>query len=84
MSKEDTYKISAKGMICGCLINNSIPNAMEITEEIWNKLYELGCKEIGETGLPALVIEKSGGGKFLPVVRHKGDDEDDWENEGGK
>ncbi len=61
MNNEDTFKITPKGIIAGCLIDNNIENYLEITQKIWNKLYEFGCAEVGETGLPALIMTQDGG-----------------------
>lgn len=65
-SEEQSFKITPKGIIAGCLMDNNVENYLEITEKIWEKLYEIGCKEIGETGLPALIITQDGG-NFHPA-----------------
>lgn len=66
---EESFKITPKGVICAILIEYGVPNYLEVTDGLWEKLYEFGCEEIGETGLPALVIEKSTGGTFTSVTR---------------
>lgn len=65
----DKMRLTAKGLICGILIEYKVSNYMEVTDKIWEGLYDLGCARIGDTGLPALVLRKSDGGQFIPVVQ---------------
>jgi len=77
--EDDILRITAKGIIGAILFENDVPNALDITDKIWDKLYEVGCERIGDTGIPCLVIEKSSGGTFLPVVRNLKGDYDEQE-----
>jgi len=67
--KDEKLRITAKGLICTILMENNVKDSMNITVKVWNALYEMGCEEIGDTGLPALVIRPSEGGDFIGVVQ---------------